>query len=240
MTFFTGFDEAVVVDVETTGLDPMTHRIVSVAMIRANFGDLREHPEGLDGETRDVVVNPQCRIPEEASRIHGITNKDVAEEGTFSDAAQELRDFIGDLPVIAHNVSFDKKFLSAEFKRAGVKTLSRNKSYCTMRRFQDLNDGHQWGSNLDNVVEAMGAERRTSKIHDALEDARLAFQVAALFYMMDNHIQIPSGRMTTQSQSRQLDVDDVSTLQHPGFGLGYGRLLISLILLVLLLIWLLY
>ena len=108
MTMLTGFDEAVVVDVETTGLDPKTDRIVSVALIHANFRSLRENPNSLNGKTMDAVVNPQCRIPKESSRVHGITNKDVADKESFSDIAQEMRGFIGDLPIIAHNVSFDK------------------------------------------------------------------------------------------------------------------------------------
>ena len=116
-TVFSGFDEAVVVDVETTGLDPTSDRIVSVAMVRARFSDLRQDPNGLHGDTIDAIVNPQCRIPQQASRIHGIRDKDVKHKGRFSEIAQQLRNFIGDRPIIAHNASFDKNFLNAEFKR---------------------------------------------------------------------------------------------------------------------------
>ena len=107
-----------------TGLDPKTDRIVSVALIHANFGSLRENPNSLKGKSMEAVVNPQCRIPKESSRIHGITDKDVADKDSFSAIAQEMRDFIGDLPIIAHNMSFDKNFLNAEFKRAGIKSLA--------------------------------------------------------------------------------------------------------------------
>ena len=148
MALIKGFDDAVVVDVETTGLDPQIDRIVSVALIRSSFESLRENPNRLHGETMDALVNPQRRIPKQASRIHGITNEDVADKDPFADVAQKLRDFIGDLPIIAHNVSFDKRFLNAEFKRAGVKTLARNKSFCTMRRYRELNDGTRKGSSL--------------------------------------------------------------------------------------------
>ena len=184
----TGFDEAVVVDVETTGLDPVADRIVSAALIRTNFGGLRENTDRLDGMTWGAVINPQRPIPSQATRIHGITDRDVAGNSTFQDIAQEMRDIIGDLPVIAHNVSFDRNFLDAEFRRAGVKTLHRNKSHCTMRRFQEFNHGIRKGSNLDNVVRVMGLERRKGSVHDAIEDARLAMQVAGLFYLMDNRI----------------------------------------------------
>ena len=66
VTIFRGFDEAVVVDVETTGHDPGTDRIVAVAMVRVHFEALQDNPQGLHGETMDVIVNPQCRIPVKA------------------------------------------------------------------------------------------------------------------------------------------------------------------------------
>ena len=202
MTLFTGFDEAVIVDVETTGLDSKNNRIVSVALIRTDFGNLRENPNSLEGETMYALVNPLCRIPKSATRIHGITNKDVSSKSTFSEEAPELRDFIGNRPIIAHNVSFDKNFLNAEFKRAGVKTLSRNKSYCTMRRFQTFNHGRRKGSKLDDVVEVMGVGKRRRKIHNAIEDAELAMQVAGLFYMMDNRINHGNQRRESISSLR--------------------------------------
>ena len=239
MTMLTGFDEAVVVDVETTGLDPKTDRIVSVALIRANFRGLRENPNGLDGKTMDAVINPQCRIPKESSRIHGITNKDVADKSPYSDMAQEMRDFIGDLPIIAHNVSFDKNFLNSEFKRAGVKTLSRNRSYCTMRRFREFNHGHRRGSNLDVVVEAMGVERRKGIVHDAIEDARLAWQVACLFYMIDNRIEIPGGKPIPPSRSGKSGEDGRSRRQSGESKSSFVTIVGAIILAVLLAWWLL-
>ena len=162
----------------------------------------------------DAVVNPQCWIPKESSRVHGITNKDVADKESFSDIAQKMRDFIGDHPIIAHNVSFDKSFLNAEFKRASVKTLARNKSYCTMRRFQEFNGGRRRGSNLDDVVEVMGVERRKEKIHDAMEDAKLAWQVAGLFYMMDNRIEVPGGKPVPPSRNDKFDEGSRSRREH--------------------------
>ena len=188
---FTNFDEAVVVDVETTGLDPQTERIVTLSMVRARFSDL-EKSSGLHGQTLDAIVNPECPIPKSASRIHGILDRDVADKAPFFEQAQMFRDFIGDLPVIAHNVSFDKRFLNAEFKRAGVKSLSRNKSFCTMRRFQDLcNGGARKGSNLDNACKILGVKGRKGGIHDASEDARMVFELTALFYTHDNGIIVP-------------------------------------------------
>ena len=237
MNGFSGFDEAAVVDVETTGLDPSSDRIISVAVVRARFADLRENPDGLHGTTMDVVVNPQCRIPRDASRVHGFTDSDVADKGPFSDVAQQFRDFIGDLPVIGHNVSFDKRFLSSEFKRAGVKTLARNKSFCTMRRFQDFNHGRQRGSNLDNVVEVLGVKGRKSSKHDALEDAQMTFHVAGLFYMMDNRIRIPGGKPTPPSRTQRPNSDWTNGKQdHDSPASGIGAI-VTVVVVVAILIW---
>ena len=203
MMVFSGFDDAVVVDVETTGLDPTRDRIVSVAMIRARFSKLRQRSKELYGDTIDAIVNPQCRIPARASRIHGIRDKDVRNEKPFAEIAHKLRDFIAVRPIIAHNASFDKSFLNAEFKRAGVKTLARNRSYCTMRRFQDFNHGLRRGSNLDNVADVMGVSARKSTRHEATDDVRIVWEVAGLFYMMDNRIRIPGGKPKPLPRSKQ-------------------------------------
>ena len=187
----------------------------------------------------DAVVNPQCRIPKESSRVHGITNKDVADKESFSDIAQEMRGFIGDLPIIAHNVSFDKSFLNAEFKRAGVKTLARNKSYCTMRRFQEFNHGRRRGSSLDDVVEVLGVEGRRQKAHDAIEDAKLAWQVAGLFYMMDNRIDIPGGKPVPPSRSSKFDEDSRSRHRNGEPKSNVGTIVGAIIVVALLAWWLL-
>ena len=118
-----------VIDVETTGVDPKSDRVISVAIFQTQFD-----PQGdeLRGDTMTTVVNPGVPIPREASRVNGFRDRDVTDRPTFADEADELREFIGDRELVGHNVSFDKRFLSAEFKRAGVKTLHRNRSHCTM------------------------------------------------------------------------------------------------------------
>ena len=183
---FTGFDEAVVVDVETTGLDPERDRVVSVSMLRARFSALQRNPDHLEGDTLDALFNPQRDIPPAATRVHGIMNEDVADRDTFARSAQKLRDFIGNRPIIAHNAAFDKAFLNAEFKRAGVKTLWRNKSHCTMLRYQELQGGQRQGSSLDAVAQQLGVPGRSSGLHQADEDVRITCEIARDFYLMDN------------------------------------------------------
>ena len=191
MRYFTGFDEAVVVDVETTGLDPETDRIVSVSMLRADFSALQHNPNRLEGDTLDALFNPQCKIPPAATQIHGITDEDVADNGPFAESAQQVREFIGARPIIAHNAAFDKAFLSAEFKRAGVKTLQRNKSYCTMLRYQQFQGGRRQGSSLDAAAQQFGIPGRRSVVHEAVEDVRITCELARGFYLADNRDSAP-------------------------------------------------
>lgn len=137
------------------------------------------------------MYNPDWRIPKAPTRIHGISCADVEGKPKFADEAEELREFIGDLPPIAHNLQFDRGFLSAEFKRAGVKALRLNKGLCTMLRFQDERGGQRKGSRLEDAANAFGVGGRKGSVHGAEEDALLAAKVAAGFYCADNGIGKP-------------------------------------------------
>ncbi|MCY4388207.1 MAG: 3'-5' exonuclease [Desulfurellaceae bacterium] len=188
--YFDDLDEAVVVDVETTGLSPETDRIISVSLLRVCFAtlDRQTNSHRLEGDTLDTTVNPQRPIPADATRVHGVTNADVADAGPFAEAAQQIRDFIGTRPIVAHNAAFDKAFLSAEFKRAGVKTLHRNRSYCTMQRYQAMQDGRRKGSTLEEVAHYFGIPGRRSAVHQASEDVQITCAIAGMFYLIDQEL----------------------------------------------------
>ena len=79
--------------------------------------------------------------------------------------------------------------LNAELKRAGERTRSRNKSYCTITWFQDYNNGRRKGSTLGNATRWFGLP--VGNCHDAMEDTRMAARLAAVFYMVDNKIKVP-------------------------------------------------
>ena len=169
-------------DDETTGLSPEQDRIVEVGVVVADVSKLSTSNPELQFDSFEAQVNPGVKIPAETSRIHGIYDKDVKNEESFKDIAQDLRDFIGARPLVGHNVSFDKDFLSTEFKRAGVKTLHRNRSYCTMWRFRA--DFPKQKSNLEAVAREFG-KRRVKARHSALEDAFLAAHIAPAYHHMD-------------------------------------------------------
>ena len=102
----------VVLDTETTGTVPYRDRIVEIALVKL-------HP---DGRSEEWVrrIDPEMRIPIEATAVHGITNADVEGSPTFRRVAGEMMRWIGDADLCGFNIhGFDLRILQAEFARCG-------------------------------------------------------------------------------------------------------------------------
>lgn len=182
-TDFSGLGTAVVLDFETTGVNAATDRVVSFCAIRADFGCVRLNNGQLNLPTVSMqeVVNPTIRIPQSASRVHGIYDKDVVGKRTFAEAAQELRDFIGDSALISHNMRFDGEFLDAEFARSRINPMKFNRRFCTMlavhKRAKIVKgDGAKW-PRLAESGQYVGVSSNQSETHTAVEDAIIALKL---------------------------------------------------------------
>jgi DNA polymerase III subunit epsilon len=107
----------IVLDTETTGLDPMAgHRIVEIACV-----ELMHHiPTGRDFHR---YVNPGREIPADAHGVHGLTEEFLAAHPPFASIADELVDFIGSDPLVIHNAEFDLAFLNMELALLGRAAL---------------------------------------------------------------------------------------------------------------------
>ena len=100
-------------DLEATGTDIASDRIVEIAIVK-------HMPDG-SRFTYEKRVNPEMMIPEEASNIHGITNRDVATEPTFEQLAPEIVDFLEGCDLGGFNSNnYDIPMLVEEFHRANV------------------------------------------------------------------------------------------------------------------------
>ncbi len=100
-------------DLETTGTNISTDRIVQVAVIKLTPGEKEEE--------LDQLINPEIPIPEETTLIHGISDADVADQPTFREFAPELNLFLTDCDLAGYNsIKFDIPFLVEEFLRADV------------------------------------------------------------------------------------------------------------------------
>lgn len=100
-------------DLETTGVDPLTDRIVEIAIVKIL-------PNG-DRKTLSLRINPQIPIPTIASNIHGITDEDVRDKPVFKSIAQDIASFLEGCDLGGFNIiRFDVPMLIEEFKRAGI------------------------------------------------------------------------------------------------------------------------
>lgn len=100
-------------DLETTGLNIVTDRIVEISMIKVN-------PNGSE-KNLAFRVNPEMPIPKEASEIHGIYDDDVKDEKTFKQIAKQITKFFEGSDIAGYNSNrFDVPLLAEEFLRADV------------------------------------------------------------------------------------------------------------------------
>ena len=103
-----------VLDLETTGTDLQVDRIVEIAIVRIA-------PQGKAHEFHSYV-DPQMRIPQESSLIHGITDERVLGAPTFAEIADRALDMLGGAVLAGYNhVRFDLPMLQREFQRAGIR-----------------------------------------------------------------------------------------------------------------------
>jgi len=102
-------------DLETTGLSPAFHRIVEIGAIRFT-------PDGTVLSVLNQLVNPLCRIPPQATQVHGITDEMVRGMPTVEEVLPQFLNFItgSSTILLAHNASFDVGFISAALGRCGL------------------------------------------------------------------------------------------------------------------------
>jgi DNA polymerase-3 subunit epsilon len=103
----------VFLDLETTGINIASDRIVEISILKL-------HPDGAQ-QTLTRRINPEMPIPAEATRVHGITNEDVANMPTFKQVAREIANLIDNSDLAGYNSNkFDIPLLGEEFLRADV------------------------------------------------------------------------------------------------------------------------
>jgi DNA polymerase III subunit epsilon len=154
-----------VFDLETTGLDFAKDRIIEIAVIKLL-------PDGTVLE-KCMRVNPTVPIPPQASNIHGIFDKDVADCPTFAEVAAEYLAFFDHGDVCGFNSNkFDYPFLVEEFLRCGLKFNADGRRFIDVQRLfhhlepRNLSAAYKKYCNKD-LVDA----------HSAAADARATLEV---------------------------------------------------------------
>jgi len=147
------------VKIQTTGLNPETDRIVELSITRVE-------PDGKT-KTGTRLVNPGMPIPEEATKLNGITNEMVKDKPTFKEIADNISKFLEGCDFVGFTIGrFDLRFLSEEFNRAeveftllGRKVLDIANIYHTMEP-RDLNAAYSFYCGKTNSG-AVNSEKTT-------------------------------------------------------------------------------
>ncbi len=174
-------DRALFVDVETTGLHG-SDRVVSLGAIELDIPALRNGRFEFRGTY--LIFNPGKKSHPQAQAVHGFSDWMLQHQEPFEAQAGELNAMFRSCNrVVAHNASFDQRFISNEFHLAGM-PLNCSDFYCTMHAYR-LRTGGRAG--LDAVMARMGVADRGRR-HGAFEDAWRAMMV----YLWLHDLPVPS------------------------------------------------
>ena len=172
----------IIFDTETTGFDPRTgDRLVEIGCVE--LVDRRE-----TGVTFHAYFNPERDMPAAAEAVHGLSIQFLSDKPLFATRVDELIEFLGDAPLIAHNAVFDFGFVNAELARAGRAALDMARMCCTVQMARKLHPGAK--HSLDALCTRYGIDRSHRIKHGALLDAEL---LAHLYIEMTGGRQIGLG-----------------------------------------------
>jgi DNA polymerase-3 subunit epsilon len=217
----------IVFDTETTGLDPYQgHRLVEIGCIEL----VNRIPSG---QVFHRYVNPDRDMPAEAFAVHGLSLEFLQDKPRFSDICEELIEFFGDAPLVAHNAAFDLGFLNAELERCKKILLTRDRLVDTLTLARRRHPG---GSNrLDDLCARYGIDNSRRTKHGALLDAELLAEVyveliggrqASLILVETSHEIATTRYRTSAAPQRPIPLpprlSDAELIAHAAFIAGLG------------------
>ncbi len=162
----------IVLDTETTGLDPAQgHRVIEIGcleLLNRRRTDRQFH----------VYLQPDRAIDQEAVQVHGLTNEFLADQPRFADVADEFLNFIRDAELIIHNAPFDLGFLNHELRRCGRGHLVMEQ-LCTVKDTLLLARQRHPGqrNSLDALCKRYNIDNSQRTLHGALLDAEILADV---------------------------------------------------------------
>lgn len=159
----------IVLDTETTGLDPAQgHRIVEIGAV-----ELLNHLP--TGRTYHVYLNPERDMPKEAEAVHGLSAAFLKDKPVFSAQVEEFLTFVSDATLIIHNAGFDMNFINAELGYTNKVAIPMSQVVDTLAMARRT---HPMGPNsLDALCKRYGVDNSRRTKHGALLDAELLADV---------------------------------------------------------------
>ncbi len=155
----------IVLDTETTGLDPRTgHRLIEIACLELeDFIPTGRHFHRYVDPCRDIEA--------EAQAVHGISIEFLRGKPRFEEVCEEFLEFVADAVLIAHNAGFDRNFVNHELGLAGRRTLPDSQWVDTLSMAQKRFPGMY--NSLDALCKRFKISLAEREKHGALIDCRL-------------------------------------------------------------------
>jgi DNA polymerase-3 subunit epsilon len=159
----------IVLDTETTGLDPARgHRVVEIGCV-----ELINHV--ASGQVFHRYLNPERDMPDEAFAVHGLSEEFLAKHPLFAEVAEEFLEFIGESRLVIHNADFDMKFINWELTLASRAALPRDRALDTVQMARKRFPGSP--ASLDALCRRFAIDNSARDKHGALLDAELLAEV---------------------------------------------------------------
>ena len=170
----------IVLDTETTGLDPFSgHRVVEIGCI-----ELINHVR--TGNYFHTYLNPDRDMPREAEAVHGLSSEFLKDKPRFAEVAGSFLEFIGDDPLVIHNAAFDVKFLNAELAVARRPEIDFDRTIDTVLIARKKFPGQP--ASLDALCKRFSVDLSARTKHGALLDSELLAEV---------YLELLGGRQST-------------------------------------------
>lgn len=159
----------IILDTETTGLDPKDgHRIIEIACVEI-IGKVRT------GKSFQTYINPLREVPDDAFRIHGISTEFLKDKPKFDDVAKDFLEFIGDSKLVIHNAAFDMKFINHHLREINLEIIERGNVIDSLELARAKFPGA--GNSLDALCKRFGIDLSRRTKHGALLDCELLADV---------------------------------------------------------------
>ncbi|QIG78535.1 DNA polymerase III subunit epsilon [Stakelama tenebrarum] len=191
----------IVFDTETTGLSfSGGDRMVEIGCVEL----VNRVPTGASFHG---YFNPQRAMPVEAFNVHGLSETFLSDKPCFHERCEELLDFIGDSPLVAHNAGFDFGFLNGELGICGKPHVHGDRMVDTLSIARVKHPGAK--HTLDALCTRYGIDLSQRTLHGALLDAQLLAQV---------YIELTGGRQITLGLAVDAEPARDAPLQAPARG----------------------
>ena len=159
----------IVLDTETTGLDPADgHRIIEICGLEL-IGHLPT------GRVFHTLVHPERDVPEDALRVHGLSSELLSGAPLFSAVVDDFLSFVAEAPLVIHNAEFDLKFLNFELARAGKPHFPLERGIDTIALAKKRFPGSRYS--LDELCRRFNIDLSLRAKHGARIDAELLAEV---------------------------------------------------------------